>query len=83
MPKKPPREVFHSVPDPNGLGWAVKNGGETVSRHRKQETSEAAAVKAGHKAENDGGLGQAILHKRDGTIREERTYGSDPKKSPG
>ncbi len=83
MAKKPPRESFHSVPDPDGLGWAVKKDGETVSRHRKQETSEAAAVSAGHKAKDSGGLGQAVLHKKDGTIREERTYGDDPKRTPG
>lgn len=80
---KPPREKFHSLPDPDGLGWKVERDGETISRHRKQETSEAAAIKAGRKAEDDGGLGQAILHKKDGTIREERTYGDDPKKTKG
>jgi len=83
MAKKPVREVYHSVPDQHGLGWAVEKDGEVVSRHRKQATAEAAAVKAGNKAEADGGLGQAVLHKTDGTIREERTYGADPKQTPG
>lgn len=76
------RQVFHSVP--NGEhGWKVENSGKTVSNHRTQQASEAAAIKAGHKAENQGGLGQAVLHKTDGTIREERTYGADPRKTPG
>lgn len=81
---KPPRDVFHSTPKPAGKGWQVKQaGGPVVSNHRKQETAERAATAAGRKAEKAGGLGQAVLHKKDGTIREERTYGSDPKKSPG
>lgn len=83
MAKTPKRDIFHSTPNPDGKGWVVQHNGEVVSRHRKQETSERAAVKAGHAAEDGGGLGQAVLHKSDGTIREERTYGSDPTKTPG
>ena len=83
MSKKPTRDVFHSVPNSKGAGWAVEHKGKAVSNHRKQVTAEAAAIKAGHKAEDTGGLGQAVLHKADGTIREERTYGADPRKTPG
>jgi hypothetical protein len=35
------------------------------------------------KAETDGGPGQAVLHKADGQIKEERTYGKDPRQHPG
>ncbi len=83
MAKPPKREIFHSTPKKDGNGWVVQQGGEVISNHRKQATAERAAVKAGHAAQDAGGLGQAILHKSDGTIREERTYGADPKKSPG
>lgn len=83
MARPPKRKVFHSVPNPAGNGWVVEQGGDVVSRHRKQETAERAAVSAGHAAQDSGGLGQAVLHRRDGTIREERTYGADPKKTPG
>jgi len=83
MAKGPTRDSFHSVPSKTGKGWDVEHKGEVVSHHRKQEASEKAAVKAGHKAEDAGGLGQAVLHKASGAIREERTYGADPKKTPG
>lgn len=83
MGKKPTRDVYHSVPSASGKGWDVKHKGEVVSHHRKQATSERAAVKAGHKAEDAGRLGQAVLHRANGTIREERTYGADPERSPG
>ena len=76
------RRVFHSTPNANG-GWKVTSNGRTVSNHRTQATSEKAAVRSGHKVENNGGLGQAVLHRSDGTIREERTYGADPRTTPG
>lgn len=75
------RQVFHSVPSDNG--WKVTGSGRTISNHRTQSASEAAAIRLGHKAQNQGGLGQAVLHKSDGVIREERTYGADPRKTPG
>jgi hypothetical protein len=83
LSKPPKRQSFHSAPNPNGKGWVVEQSGEVVSRHRKQETAERAAVGAGHAARDAGGLGQAVLHKKDGTIREERTYGADPSKTAG
>lgn len=83
MAKKPSREVFHSVPSKTGKGWDVTAGGEVQSHHRTQAASEKAAVRAGNKAHDQGGLGQAVLHKADGKVREERTYGNDPKRSPG
>ncbi|WP_082654051.1 DUF2188 domain-containing protein [Bradyrhizobium pachyrhizi] len=75
------RQVFHSVP--KGNGWAVEQNGKVISNHRTQAASEAAAVKAGHRAQDQGGLGQAVMHKADGTIREERTYGDDPRNIKG
>lgn len=66
------RTVYHSVPTKGG--WKVETRGQTISKHRTQKAAEAAAIKAGHKAEYQGGLGQAVLHKSNGTIREERTY---------
>ena len=78
---KQKRHVFHSLLTKNG--WVVREGGETVSRNNNQKANEAAAVAAGRKAYNDGGLGQAVLHKSNGQIREERTYGKDPERTPG
>jgi hypothetical protein len=79
----PKRQVFHSVPAKKESGWRVTRGGQTVSKHKTQKASEKAAIKAGHKAQDAGGLGQAVLHRSDGSIREERTYGKDPEKFPG
>ena len=78
---KQKRHVFHSSLTKNG--WVVREGGETVSRHTNQKGAETAARIAGRRALEDGGLGQAVLHKANGEIREERTYGKDPERTPG
>ena len=78
---KSKRLVFHSSLTRNG--WVVTEGGETVSRNSNQKANEAAAIAAGRKAYQVGGLGQAVLHKSDGSIREERSYGKDPERTPG
>jgi hypothetical protein len=75
------RSVFHSAPSKDG--WKVTQSKETISTHKTQKAAESAAVAAGRAALASGGKGQAVLHKSDGTIREERTYGADPKKTPG
>jgi len=64
------------------MGWVVKEGGETLSRHRNQREAEVAACLAGRRAYLAGGLGKAVFHKSDGTIREERTYGRDQERQP-
>jgi hypothetical protein len=71
------RHVFHS--SLTRRGWVVREGGETVSRNSNQKANEAAAIAAGRRAYEDGGIGQAVLHKSDGSIREEHTYGEDRK----
>ena len=75
------RKVFHSVP--TNSGWKVESKGRTISTHRTQVAAEKAAIKAGHKVRNKGGLGQAVLHKANGRIREERTYGGDSRSTRG
>lgn len=75
------RKVFHS--SPTKTGWKVTQGGKTISTHDTQKASEAAAIAAGRGAQTEGGKGQAVLHKANGTIREERTYGADPERTKG
>jgi Uncharacterized protein conserved in bacteria (DUF2188) len=75
------RKVFHSVP--TKTGWKVESNQRTISTHRTQAASEKAAIRAGHKAQDAGGMGQAVLHKENGRIREERTYGGDPRRTKG
>lgn len=75
------RQVFHSSRTKEG--WVVTHNGATVSRHNSQEEAEEAAIAARHAAHESGKNAQAVLHKADGVIREERTYGDDPRRYPG
>lgn len=76
----PERETWHISPHDDG-GWKVKKAGgeQAASRHEtKDEAVEAARVIAKKRSK-----GQIKIHRQDGTIQEERTYGDDPSTSPG
>ena len=75
------RKVYHSVPSDSG--WKVRCDGRTISQHRTQRASEKAATAAGRRVVAKGGLAQAVLHKSNNRIREERTYGQDPMRRKG
>jgi hypothetical protein len=79
---KQKRQVFHSTLAKKD-GWVVLLEKQVVSKHDTQKESERAAIEEARVTFKDGGLGQAVLHKSDGAIREERTYGRDPEKSRG
>jgi hypothetical protein len=81
MAKKATRQVFNS--SLSKKGWIVSRSGKTLSNHPSQKESEAAAIAAARQVYGGGGLAQVVLHKSDGTIREERTYGKDPERTPG
>jgi hypothetical protein len=81
MAKKQERQVFHSIQSKKG--WQVERNKRVVSHHERQTEAEAAAIEAAKAVYDNGGLGQAVLHKANGEIREERTYGKDPERTPG
>lgn len=69
------RKSFHVTKSPSG-GWKVKAGGgkKASSTHKTQ----AAAQKAATKQAKSGTKGQVIIHRPNGRIRTEHTFGSDP-----
>jgi len=76
------RHVFHSMLTSHD-GWVVLLDNEVQSKHANQIEAEAAANAKSHAFYEAGGLGRAVFHKADGTIREERTYGEDYGHAPG
>ena len=76
------RHVFHSMLTPHD-GWVVLLAKEVQSKHANQLEAEAAANAKSHAFYEAGGLGRAVFHKADGTIREERTYGEEYESTPG
>jgi len=75
----PRREKIHVVPHERG-DWAVKREGadRASSIHNQKED----AVERAKELAKDAPLGQIIIHKKDGTIQTEHTYGKDPEKYP-
>lgn len=66
------RKVYHVVPA--GSDWQVKHQGAVISTHRTKE----AAVDAGRRVAIASQPSQLVIHKSDGTIETEYTYGDDP-----
>lgn len=76
----PERQTWHVTPA-KSEGWQVKHAGKdrATSRHGTKDDAVQAAKTIAKKRE----LGQVIVHKRDGTIQQEFTYGEDPVSSKG
>ena len=84
---KKKRMVIHVVPHNDtdaGKGWGVKLNGELFAvfylKNRKTKKDAIAAAVRGAKKNQPS---QVVIHKRDGTIQEERTFGDDPVRSKG
>lgn len=69
------RRTYHITPNANG-GWNVK--AEDASRASSSHKTKAEAVTRGKELAKSQNLGQLVIHKQDGTIQIEYTYGKDP-----
>lgn len=65
---------YHVVSD--GGDWKVK--GENASRATSVHDTKAQAVDAARSRAKSQGDTQVIIHKQNGQIQEERTFGRDP-----
>lgn len=75
------RAVFYVVPAYDG--WAVKRGKRRVGgADLKREAVELGRDLA-HEVYDRGGLSQLRVHRADGTIEYEHTYGADPRRHRG
>jgi Uncharacterized protein conserved in bacteria (DUF2188) len=74
------RKSYHVVKNPAG-GWSVKGAG--AKRASSTHKTQAAAKKAATKQAKSAPKGQVVIHGRDGKIRTEHTYGSDPNPPSG
>jgi hypothetical protein len=66
------RKVYHVVP--NGTNWQVKHNGQVFSNH----ILKSAAIESGRQVAIANQPSQLVIHKADGTIETEYTYGNDP-----
>ena len=65
-----------------GDAWAVEHGQLRVKLARQSLAVNFARFLAGEH-HTSGGLAQVVLHGKAGRIRWERTYGADPRRTPG
>ncbi|MBA3738859.1 MAG: DUF2188 domain-containing protein [Actinobacteria bacterium] len=77
---KKKRLTYHVAPRKAG-GWEVR--AERAKRPSSAHDSKEEAVKRGRQLAQRQRLGQLIVHKRDGSIQTEHTYGEDPRRSKG
>jgi len=80
LPVKERRMVYHVVSNPEG-GWLVKKE-KNKNPSARADTKHEAVAKAKELAKKTK-LGQVIVHKKDGKIQTEYTYGEDPVKTKG
>ena len=75
------RRVYHVVHDTKSGMWRVERENSERATARAETKGEALTI-AKQLAEA-GELGQVILHRADGSIEKEFTYGKDPRGTPG
>lgn len=73
------RVVYHVVPNSSAEKWVVSQ--ENAEFRREFETKEEAVDFAKERAGKEE-LGQVKVHKKDGNMEYESTYGDDPRRSP-
>lgn len=73
------RVVYHVVPNSSAERWVVSQ--ENAEFRREFDTKEEAVEFAKERAKS-AELGQVKVHKKDGNMEYESTYGEDPRRSP-
>ena len=73
------RVVYHVVPNSSAERWVVSQ--ENAEFRREFDTKEEAVEFAKERARAEE-LGQVKVHKKDGNMEYESTYGEDPRRSP-
>lgn len=73
------RTIYHVVPDAAGDCWLVT---EENAEFREEYETKAAAVEAAKTRARHAEPSQVKVHKHDGNMEYESTYGDDPPQSP-
>lgn len=78
------RTVYHLVHRNADSRWhiAIENGKEVSDWATKHE-AEQEGERIGGAHQRRGELAQLIVHRQDGSIEREYTYGKDPRRTPG
>lgn len=75
------RTVYHVVPDAAAERWVIRQ--ENNDSFREEYGTKDEAVRAAKERAHDQEPSQVKVHRRDGHMEYESTYGEDPTQSPG
>lgn len=73
------RKVYHVVPNSSAERWVVS---QENAEFRKEFDSKEEAIEFAKERAKEAELGQIKVHKMDGNMEYESTYGNDPSQSP-
>jgi len=77
------RYVMHLVHKIGDGRWHLQAKGRTIIAFDTKAEAEAAGQKRGHELQDVGQDTQLVVHRMDGSIEHEYTYGHDPERHPG
>lgn len=72
--------VVHAAVDDR---WHLKHEGKSIARFDTKEEAEQAGKRRGDALFDSGQEAQLVVHREDGSIESECTYGLDPVRNPG
>lgn len=74
------RLVYHVVPNSSAEKWLVS---QENAEYRKEFDTKDEAIEHARNLAQKADLGQIKVHKQDGNMEYESTYGEDPRRTPG
>ena len=77
------RAVYHLVHTNEDDRWHLKRDGKSVADYDTKQEAVGAGEERGHAHWNKGEPAQLVVHRQDGSIEKEYTYGKDPRDIPG
>lgn len=73
------RVVYHVVPNASAEKWVVS---QENADYRSEHDTKEEAVQEARRLAQQAELGQIKVHKKDGNMEYESTYGADPERYP-
>ena len=77
------RYVMHLVHLDHDDRWHLQHGDSVLGFFTTKSEAECAGTARGNKMREQGTLAQLVVHREDGSIEFEHTYGKDPERHPG
>jgi len=74
------RTVYHVIPNADRSRWLVTRENDSLREEYRTKAEAERAAKARARSEEPS---QVKIHRQDGNMESESTYGDDPRRSPG